>query len=429
MKVCVMSLGCKVNIYESEYVISLLKDNGFEIVNDDEKADIYIINTCSVTNESDRKSRKLIHHARRENKDAIIVVMGCYTQIKYKDIEMDADIVIGNKDKSLIVELINEYMKKKEKIERIYDLSKQEFEQMEIRHFENHTRAFVKIQDGCNAFCSYCIIPYTRGRIRSKKEDDVLREVSNLVKAGYKEIVLTGIHTGKYGMDIDTNLESLLRKLISISGLYRLRLSSIEINEITDGILDLMAHSDVIANHLHIPLQSGSDRILKLMNRRYDKSYFIKRVSEIRKIRPDISITTDLIVGFPGETEDDFNETLDTLREIGFTKIHTFPYSKRDNTKAALMKEQIPGDIKKRRVHEVLELSSLGEKKYYEQFIGQILEGVSEVRKDGRIVVHTSNFIPIVVDDKINNNEIVLVRLGRIEKEMGYGQVCEIIKV
>ncbi len=429
MKVCVMSLGCKVNIYESEYVISLLKDNGFEIVNSDEKTDIYIINTCSVTNESDRKSRKLIHHAKKMNNDAIIVVMGCYSQIKHKDIIKDASIVIGNKDKSLIVDLINEYIMKKEKIERIYDLRNQEFEQMEIKHFENHTRAFVKIQDGCNAFCSYCIIPYTRGGIRSKNEDDVIREVSNLVKEGYKEIVLTGIHTGKYGMDIDTNLENLLRKLVKIPNLYRLRLSSIEINEITDGILDLMQHSDIIANHLHIPLQSGSDKILKLMNRRYDKNYFIHRIEEIRKIRPDISITTDLIVGFPSESEDDFKETLDTINKIGFTKIHTFPYSKRDNTKAALMKEQITGDIKKQRVHTVLQISLNNEKKYYEQFIGKVLEGVSEIRKDGRKVVHTSNFIPIVVDESVGNNEIVCVRLDRIEDGIVYGSVLNCVKV
>ena len=264
MKVGIYSLGCKVNLYESEYVESLLKNNGYEIVDYSDIADIYIINTCSVTNESDKKSRKIIREARRNNRDAIIVVMGCYTQIFGRD--TIADIVIGNKDKSKIVELIEEYIKTKNKIKKIYDLSKDTpFENMEISHFENHTRAFVKIQDGCNAFCSYCIIPYTRGNIRSKKESDVIEEVTKLVENGYKEIVLTGIHTGRYGMDLEnTNLEILLRKLVNIPNIYRIRLSSIEINEVTDGILDLMKNNRIIASHLHIPLQSGSDKILKL---------------------------------------------------------------------------------------------------------------------------------------------------------------------
>jgi len=328
MKVGIYSLGCKVNIYESEYVISLLKNHGYEIVSFEDDADIYIINTCTVTNESDRKSRKIIREAKRRNNDAIIVVMGCYSQIKHD--EIDADIILGNKDKSKIIELLDEYIQKKNKIEKIYDLKDELFEDMFINNFESHTRAFVKIQDGCNAFCSYCIIPFARGNIRSKKEYDVINEITNLVEKGYKEIVLTGIHTGKYGMDINSSLETLLKKIIKIKGIYRVRLSSIEINEITDGILDLMESSDIIASHLHIPLQSGSNKILKLMNRRYNKEYFIKRVEEIRKIRDDISITTDLIVGFPNEDDADFEETLDSLNKIKFMHIHTFPYSKRD---------------------------------------------------------------------------------------------------
>ena len=368
MKVGIYSLGCKVNIYESEYVEGLLKDNGFEIVSFDDEADIYIINTCSVTNEADKKSRKIISRARRENKDAIIVVMGCYSQIKSDNI--DADIVIGNKDKSKIVELINEVIKNKKQIKDIYDIRNiDEFESMEISNFDNHTRAFVKIQDGCNAFCSYCIIPYTRGKVRSKNKDDVIREVTNLVNNGYKEIVLTGIHTGKYGMDLDnTTLYDLLKDLIAIKGLYRLRLSSIEINELTDDILELVSNSNVIASHFHIPLQSGSDKILKAMNRRYNVKYFIDRVNKIRSIRDDISITTDLIVGFPGESDKDFRDTIDTLNKIKFTKIHTFPYSKRDNTRASLMDNQIDGNTKKRRVSEVLELSNKYEYEYYNSY-------------------------------------------------------------
>ena len=230
---------------------------------------------------------------------------------------------------------------------------------MFIDKFENHTRAFVKIQEGCNAFCSYCIIPYARGGLRSKDEQEAINEITTLVNNGYKEIVLTGIHTGRYGIEKNTSLEELLKKLVQIPNIFRIRLSSIEINEITDGLIELIKNNKIMANHLHIPLQSGSNKILKLMNRKYDLEYFINKINEIRKEIPDISITTDLIVGFPNETEDDFNETLETLEKIKFTKIHTFPYSKRKGTPAASMPNQITGDIKKQRVHKVLEISNI----------------------------------------------------------------------
>ena len=425
MRVGIYSLGCKVNIYESEYVENLLKNNGYEIVPFDSEADIYIINTCSVTNEADRKSRKIISRARRENTDAIIVVMGCYSQVKSDDI--DADIVIGNKDKSKIIELIEEVINKKNKIKKIYNLRDiDEFESMEINNFDSHTRAFVKIQDGCNAFCSYCIIPYTRGKIRSKKPEDVIKEVSNLVKNGYKEIILTGIHTGKYGLDFDNyGLYDLLSELIKIDGIYRIRLSSIEINELTDDILSLVKKSDVLARHFHIPLQSGSDKILKLMNRKYDLDYFLKRIKEIRSIDKDISITTDLIVGFPYEDEECFKETLETLDKIKFTKIHTFPYSKRDYTKASVMPNQVDGVTKKRRVNEVLEISNKYEYEFYSKYIGHVMDGVSELRDDFS-VVHTSNFIPVIINDKIDNNSVVKVVIERVDKDNKvYGKVIK----
>ena len=415
MRVGIYSLGCKVNIYESEFVTSLLKDAGFEIVSFSEEADVYIINTCSVTNEADRKSRKIISKARKENKDAIIVVMGCYSQVKSDDI--DADIIIGNKDKSKIVSLINECLEKKNKIKDIYNLREiDEFESMEINNFDNHTRAFVKIQDGCNAFCSYCIIPYTRGKIRSKKPKDVVREVTSLVNNGYKEIILTGIHTGKYGLDLDNyTLCDLLKELIKIKGIYRIRLSSIEINELTDDILDLVSKSKIIARHFHIPLQSGSDKILKLMNRKYDLDYFVNRINKIRNIDKDISITTDLIVGFPSEDDNDFNDTINTLNIIKFTKIHTFPYSKRDHTKASVMSNQVDGNIKKKRVSMVLELSNSYEYQYYNKYIDMVMDGVSELKDDGTSVVHTSNFIPVIIKDKIDNNSIVKVKINKVE--------------
>lgn len=429
MKVAIYSLGCKVNIYESEYVEELLKNHGYEIVSFDEVADIYIINTCSVTNESDKKSRKTIHQARRKNEDAIIVVMGCYSQLKPEEIE--ADIVLGNQDKSKILDYLDEFMDNKLPIKKIYDLRESsDFESMYITNFDNHTRAFVKIQDGCNAFCSYCIIPYTRGKIRSKQPEDIIKEVTALVLNGYHEIVLTGIHTGKYGMDLDDmNLEKLLRRLIEIPNLYRIRLSSIEINEITDGIMDLVKHSNIIASHFHIPLQSGANAILKAMNRRYTKEEFIEKVDRIKKLRSDISITTDLIVGFPGETLEDFMETIDTIKRIGFTKIHTFPYSKREGTVASEMKNQIDGNIKKKRVREILKLSDELEMKYYKTYIEQVFEGVSELRKDGTSLVHTTNFIPIIVQESIKNNEIVKVKIEYIDKaHKVYGKLVIVSK-
>lgn len=429
MKAAIYSLGCKVNIYESEFVENILKENGYEIVPFDNKADVYIINTCSVTNEADKKSRKIINRARRENPDAIVIAMGCYTQIKGKSLNSDVDIILGNKDKSKIISLINEVRKTNKKIKKIYELKDiNEFETMEINKFDNHTRAFVKIQDGCNAFCSYCIIPYARGPIRSKKPEDVIKEVTNLVNNGYHEIVLTGIHTGKYGLDLEnTSLEMLLRELIKIKNLYRLRLSSIEINEVTDGIMDLIANSNIIASHLHIPIQSGSNKILKAMNRRYTKEYFINKINKIRTLRKDISITTDLIVGFPGESDEDFQETLDTLEKIKFTKIHVFPYSRRDNTKASTMPNQINGNIKKMRVNKILELSKKDEHEYYQKFLNQHLEGVSEVRHDNSIIVHTSNFIPVLIENKINNNSIVELKIVKITNDNKvYGEVISV---
>lgn len=420
MTFSIYSLGCKVNIYESEYVCDLMLKNGFTLKNFDEECDIYIINTCSVTNESDKKSRKIINKAKRTNPSAIILVMGCYSQSSYN--EIDADIIIGNKDKSQVVNLINEYIENKEKIVRIYDLKKQEFESMEITNFKNHTRAFVKIQDGCNNFCTYCIIPYVRGDIRSKKEIEVINEVTSLVNNGYKEIVLTGIHTGKYGRDINSSLEHLLKELVKIPNIYRIRLSSIEINEITDGIIDLIKDNKIMAKHLHIPLQSGSDKILSLMGRRYDLNFFKKKIKEIRDNIPDISITTDLILGFPGENEEDYQETLNTLNEIKFTKIHTFPYSIRKGTKAALMDNQIKEEIKKQRVKEVIKLSNFYEEVFYNSYIGKTVEVLTE-EKDNYTLSHSSNYLPIIINKKIDNNKIINVKINSLEDNKLIGSV------
>lgn len=421
MKAAIHTLGCKVNIYESEYIINILKENGYQIVDFDSKADIYIINTCTVTNTSDKKSEKMIKRARKQNKDAIIIAMGCHAQIKGDNI--DADIIIGNKDKSKIISLIEEYQENKNKIKRIYNLDNVSFEDMYISSFNSHTRAFVKIQDGCDAFCSYCIIPYARGPIRSKDPKTVIKEITSLVENGYKEIILTGIHTGKYGKDINYTFEQLLKDIIKIKNLYRIRISSIEINELTDPILELIKDNKVIAKHLHIPLQSGSDKILKLMDRKYDLKFYKDRIEKIRKMIKDVSITTDLIVGFPNENEKDMEDTLKFLKEIKFTKIHTFPYSKREGTKAASMENQIDETIKRKRVKTVLELSDELEQDFYQSKLNETEEVIIEQTKDGKSYGYTSNYIKVEIDSPLKPNEVISVKINKVNNKKVTGKI------
>lgn len=421
MKAAIHTLGCKVNIYESEYIINILKENGYQIVDFDSKADIYIINTCTVTNTSDKKSEKMIKRARKQNKDAIIIAMGCHAQIKGDNI--DADIIIGNKDKSKIISLIEEYQENKNKIKRIYNLDNISFEDMYISSFNSHTRAFVKIQDGCDAFCSYCIIPYARGPIRSKDPKTVIKEITSLVENGYKEIILTGIHTGKYGKDINYTFEQLLKEIIKIKNLYRIRISSIEINELTDPILDLIKDNKIIAKHLHIPLQSGSDKILKLMDRKYDLKFYKDRIEKIRKMIKDVSITTDLIVGFPNEDEKDMEDTLKFIKEIKFTKIHTFPYSKREGTKAASMENQIDETIKRKRVKTVLELSDQLEQDFYQSKLNKTEEVIIEQTKDGKSYGYTSNYIKVEINSPLKPNEVISVKINKVNNKKVTGKI------
>lgn len=421
MKAAIHTLGCKVNIYESEYIINILKENGYQIVDFDSKADIYIINTCTVTNTSDKKSEKMIKRARKQNKDAIIIAMGCHAQIKGDNI--DADIIIGNKDKSKIISLIEEYQENKNKIKRIYNLDNISFEDMYISSFNSHTRAFVKIQDGCDAFCSYCIIPYARGPIRSKDPKTVIKEITSLVENGYKEIILTGIHTGKYGKDINYTFEQLLKDIIKIKNLYRIRISSIEINELTDPILNLIKDNQVIAKHLHIPLQSGSDKILKLMDRKYDLKFYKDRIEKIRKMIKDVSITTDLIVGFPNEDEKDMEDTLKFIKEIKFTKIHTFPYSKREGTKAASMENQIDETIKRKRVKTVLELSDQLEQDFYQSKLNETEEVIIEQTKDGKSYGYTSNYIKVEINSPLKPNEVISVKINKVNNKKVTGKI------
>ena len=416
MKACIYTLGCKVNAYESEYVRSILEDNGYEVVNFGDKSDIVIINTCSVTNNSDSKSRKMINQAIKNYPNACIVAMGCFIEANH-DIEIDGvDILLGNKDKSKLVELLYKYFEKKEQIRNFYTYEKlgEVFENMEISTFKGKTRAFVKIQDGCENFCTYCIIPYVRGKCRSKDKNEVLKEIKTLVENGYKEVVLTGIHTGNYGVDLNTNFASLLEEIIEIPNLYRIRISSIEITELNDKVLDILKNSKIIADHLHIPLQAGSDHVLKLMNRKYDLDYFREKIKEIRSIREEISISTDVIVGFPGETKEDFQSTLDFSKEIGFSKIHVFPYSPRKNTPAASFKNQIDGIEKKRRAHELIELSKTLEEDYMKKNIGKTLECLIEESDEEYSYGHTSNYLHVKIKGKYESEEIKDVEIEDI---------------
>lgn len=411
----VLSLGCKVNAYESEFVINKLKENNYLIKEFNDICDVYIINTCSVTNTSDIKSKKMIRAAIKRNPDACIVAMGCFIE-SHKEYNIDGlDIIIGNKDKSKIVELLDDYFKNKEQIVKLYNEEVKEFENMYIESFPGRTRAFVKIQDGCENFCSYCIIPYVRGKCRSKDKSLVLEEINSLVKNGYKEIVLTGIHTGNYGVDIDTSFASLLKEIIKISGLERLRISSIEITELTDEVLDIIKNSNIIVNHLHIPLQAGSDEILKLMNRKYNLKYFKDKIKKLKEIKKDISITTDIIVGFPGETEEMFQKTIDTCREIEFTKIHVFPYSERTGTKAMELDNHLSSEEKKDRARRLLAVSKELENNYLNKFVGKEVVVLTENYKDGNTLGHTGNYLYIKTNRKIKPNTLVKVTITKID--------------
>ena len=420
MKVGIYTLGCKVNAYESEDVMSLFQEKGYTITDFDDICDIYVINTCTVTNQSDSKSRKIINQAIRRNPNACVVAMGCFIEAN-KDIEIDGvDILIGNKDKSKIVELVEEYFTSQNKINNLYSDLGVEFEDMEIKNFEGRTRAFVKIQDGCENFCSYCIIPYVRGKCRSKRLEKVIEEITTLVNNGYKEIVLTGIHTGNYGRDLDTDFASLLKEIVKIPGLYRLRISSIEATELTDEVLDIIKNNDIIADHLHIPLQAGSDKVLKLMNRKYDLEYFKNKIEAIRKLRPNISISTDVIVGFPGETDELFEESYRFCEEIKFSKIHVFPYSIRKGTPASKFPNQVDGNIKKERAKKLIRLSTKLEQEYMSKFINKDIEVLIENAKDGYSYGHTSNYLYAKVNGNFNSEEIVKVTITKTE----YPYVC-----
>ena len=425
MKVAVYTLGCKVNTYESEYVIKEFLKRGYELTDfSDPNADVYLINTCTVTNTSDQKSRKMIRQARAKNKDAVVVAMGCFTQIRNNDNQiMDfVDVVIGNKDKSKVVDLTEDYIKNKQKIAKIEDINEADFDDMEISYFNTRTRALVKIEDGCENFCSYCIIPYVRGRVRSKKPERVIEEAKRLVNNGYKEIVLTGIHTGHYGADLkDYDFSDLLLELEKIDGLDRIRISSIEITELNDKFLSVLRKSKKIVNHIHIPLQAGSNHILKLMNRKYDKKYYLDKINKIREIRPDMAFTTDVIVGFPLESDRDFNETIAFVKEVSFAGGHV---SRRNGTPAAKITGQITKEEKHKRCKELISVFDNLEEVYYKKHIGCTLTIIAETYEDGFLTGHSDNYLKV----RFNGSEDLLgkeikVKINKYENKMLFGSM------
>lgn len=425
----IATLGCKVNAYESGSYCEGLKQAGFLEVDYKEKADVYIINTCAVTNTAAAKSRQKINQAKRQNPDALICVVGCYVQVASDKLKQDEqiDVLIGASGKKNLVNLVLASLNDKKKQMQIEDVRENaEFEDLPLSTFEHKTRAFLKVQDGCNQFCAYCIIPYARGKERSMDEEKAITIARKLVEHGHKEIVLSGVHTGRYGRDQNTTLANLIRRMCKeITGLERIRISSIEIVEITDELIELMAENPKLAKHFHIPVQAGSNATLKRMHRPYTTQQFLNRVNEIRSRIPNISISTDLIVGFPMENEEEFNETLDFLEEIKFSFIHVFPFSPKEGTPACIMKGQIDEKTKKNRATLIGKLSKQGYHEYMSTFINREMDVLVEtVDEQGKSHGHTSEYIPVVILDELKPNSIVKVVGSCIVEE----ELCASVK-
>lgn len=412
MKVAIETLGCKVNFYESEVIKGIFLENNYQIVTLDEAPDVVVINTCSVTNQSDAKDRKIIRKAKRENPNSIIIVCGCYTQQDPKELDsLDIDIILGNKDKTQIITLLEEYLKNKTQIKKIYNLDNIEFEEMQIAKSYDRTRAFVKIEDGCDNYCSYCIIPYVRGNVRFKDYDSAYNEIKGLVEDGFKEIVLTGIHTGRY-----PNLTKLIHEISKLDGLERIRISSIEITEINnEEFLNELKNNPKLCKHMHIPVQSAENNTLKMMNRKYTIEEFTDIINKIRNIKPEINITTDLIVGFPTETEEEFNKCIRNAEKLKFGKIHVFPYSKRNGTAASKMKNIVSDKQKDERTHLMLALSDKLEKEYYQKYIGKEISILAEEFKDGYTYGYSDNYLRIKINHNIPKGTIVKVKITSLE--------------
>ena len=434
MKKCALhSLGCKVNSYETQAMQKMMESAGYEIVPfGEEIADIYIINTCSVTNIADRKSRQMIHKAKKLNPEAVVAAAGCYVESAGDNIDEDVDIVIGNNEKSHLIEILNEYFEHMDK-EKSVDIGKATgFDELNIDSPLEHTRAYVKIQDGCNRFCSYCIIPYVRGRIRSRKPDDVMAEIKRVAASGCKEVVLTGIHLSSYGLDFKDStvkLIDVIEAVNRIEGIERIRLGSLEPLIVTEEFVRRLAKCKKICPHFHLSLQSGCDETLKRMNRRYNVDEYYKGVELLREYFPDAAVTTDVIVGFPGETEEEFNITKKYLEKVCFYEMHVFKYSRRKGTAADKMPDQIPENIKSERSTELLELNEILSNGYGEKYIGKkvkvLLEENHIIENKKYIIGFTDTYVRVALEnpeEKLYTNQIVNVRVKKLfEKDMVIG--------
>lgn len=427
-KVAFYTLGCKVNQYETEAITELYKSSGYTIVPFSEFADIYVINTCSVTNMGDRKSRQIIHRASKLNPRAVIVVTGCYAQTAADEVlRIDGvNLVIGTKGRTDIVRIC-EGIDSSSKINMVGDIMhNHEFEELKITGYEDRTRAFIKIQEGCSQFCSYCIIPYARGPIRSRSENEILEEITDLSKRGFTEIILVGIHVASYGLDLkNTSLEQLLNKIENIDGIKRLRLSSIEPMTLNNDFVNKIKNSAKLCPHFHISLQSGCDNTLKRMNRRYTTAQYKEIADRLRQAFPDAAITTDIMVGFPGETDEEFEQTLSFVKEIDFAEAHVFQYSQRKGTPAAIMENQIPPEIKERRSKFIIDATKKSHEEFLKKHIGQTMEVLFEQRaKDKMFEGKTANYITVhVFSDENLSGRYRNVRINEMKDGYLIGEI------
>ena len=417
--------GCKVNQYETNAMAEQFIDNNYKVVDFEEFADVYIINTCTVTNMSDRKSRQIIRRAKQINPDSILVATGCYAQTAQEELEQiaDIDLIVGNTEKKDIVKIVEKYgdNRDSERV-KISDINKQkEFVDFGSVTYTEKTRAVIKVQDGCNNFCSYCIIPYAKGRVRSRKLESVVKEITEIAANGIKEVVITGIHVASYGIDFDNNtrLIDLLEAIQKIDGIERIRLGSLEPNIITEEFVNRLKKVTKMCDHFHLSLQSGCDETLKRMNRKYTAQAFEKEVNLLRRTFPDVALTTDVIVGFPGETEEEFKETYEYLKKIRFTKLHVFKYSPRKGTVAAKMKNQIDSAVKEKRSHKLIELSNECEIEFLDRYIGKKVKVLFE-KQDGKYIKgHTTNYLVVKIKEEKLENQIKEVKIvSRDELEL-----------
>ena len=428
-KAASFALGCKVNQYESEAIAELFQEKGYEIVGIDEEADVYVINTCTVTNFGDKKSRQLIRKVKRQNENAIVAVVGCYAQTAPQELMKveGVNLVIGTKDRAQIVEMVENYKTENGVENHVSDIMKERvFESLSIQKLANRTRAYLKIQDGCSQYCSYCIIPYARGPIRSRDPQDVLAEVKRLAENGFKEVVLTGIHVASYGKDRhDTSLLEILRQVHEVEGIERIRFSSIEPNVVTEEFAQAIADMPKVCDHFHLSLQSGCDKTLKEMNRKYDTEKYRQAAATLRKYLPEVALTTDIIAGFPGETEEDFQASYDFAKEIGFAKIHAFPYSPKRGTPAAARKDQLLNAVKAERSHRLIELSDKMADDFIQAYVGKEVEVLYErVIGEGIYEGHTTNYIKVKgASDKDLTNVICKTKITKAENEELFGTV------